>query len=173
MAYTKGARSSVPTGACRGYCLRAMQDVSHIHIPTNALVLVGDGRKALFLRNKGTPRSVELVVERELQQDNPATHDQGTDRPGRKHGTDGVSRSSIEETDWHELAEKRFAIDVARTLYEMEHAQKFNELVVVAPPKVLGNLRAAFHPEVTQCIVAEVPKDLTSHPIPELAKVLS
>lgn len=145
----------------------------HIHIPRNALVLVGDGRKALFLRNKGTPRDVELIVERELHQDNPASRDQGTDRPGRKHGTDGVSRSAIEETDWHDQAEERFAAEIAETLYEMEHAQQFNELVVVAPPKVLGNLRAALHPEVTQCIVAEVPKDLTSHPIPELAKVLS
>jgi protein required for attachment to host cells len=146
---------------------------SHVHIPRNALVLVGDGRKALFLRNRGTPRDVELIVERELQQHNPATREQGTDRPGRKHGADGVSRSAISETDWHDQAEERFAGEVADMLYEMEHAHKFNELVVVAPPKVLGNLRAAFHPEVSQCIVAEVAKDLTSHPIPELAKVLS
>jgi protein required for attachment to host cells len=144
-----------------------------VHIPRNALVLVGDGRKALFLRNKGTPNAVELIVERELRQDNPPTREQGTDRPGRKHGADGVSRSAIEETDWHDRAEEHFAAQIAETLYEMEHAQKFNELVVVAAPRFLGNLRDAFHPEVTQCVVAEVPKDLTSHPVPELAKVLS
>ncbi len=147
--------------------------MTQLHISKNALVLVGDGRRALFLRNKGTPREVELIVERELRQDNPPTREQGTDRPGRKYGTDGVSRSAVGETDWHDLAEERFAVEIAATLYEMGHAQQFDELVVVAPPKMLGDLRAAFHPEVAQCIVAEVPKDLTTHPIPELAKVLS
>jgi len=147
--------------------------MTQVHIPKDALVLVGDGRKALFLRNKGTPREVELVVEREMQRSNPPTHEQGTDRPGRKNGADGVSRGAIEQTDWHDRAEEHFAAQIAQTLYEMEHAHKFNELVVVAPPKMLGDLRAAFHPEVTQCVVAEVAKDLTSHPIPELAKVLS
>lgn len=147
--------------------------MTQVHIPSNALVLVGDGRKALFLRNKGTPRDVELIVEREVQQDNPPTREQGTDRPGRKFGADGVSRPAIDETDWHDRAEQRFAAEIAATLYEMEHAHKFDELVVVAPPKMLGDLRAAFHPEVAQRIVAEVAKDLTSHPVPEMAKVLS
>jgi protein required for attachment to host cells len=147
--------------------------MTHVHIPQNALVLVGDGRRALFLRNRGTPREVELIVERELQQDNPPTREQGTDRPGRKPGSDGVSRSAIEETDWHHQAEQRFATVIADTLYEMEHAHQFDELVVVAPPKMLGDLRAAFHPEVAHCVVAEVPKDLTSHPVPELSRLLS
>jgi protein required for attachment to host cells len=147
--------------------------MTQVHIPQDALVLVGDGRKALFLRNRGTPREVELVVERELQQANPATHEQGTDRPGRKPGVDGASHSAIEQTDWHQRAEERFAVRIAETLYQMEHAHEFNELVVVAPPKMLGDLRAAFHPEVAHCVIAEVPKDLTSHPVPELGRLLS
>jgi len=145
----------------------------HVHIPSNALVLVGDGRRALFLRNKGTPRALEFIVERELRQDNPPTREQGTDRPGRIHGVDGVSRTAIGETDWHDRAEEQFASEIAETLYKMEHAREFDELVVVAPPKMLGDLRAAFRAEVAQCVVAEVAKDLTAHPVPELAKALS
>jgi protein required for attachment to host cells len=147
--------------------------MTQVLIPGDALVLVGDGRKALFLRNKGTARQVELVVERELQQPNPPTREQGTDRPGRKPGSDGVSRSAIEQTDWHARAEEHFAAEIARTLYEMEHSHKFNQLVVVAPPKMLGDLRAAFHSEVAKCVVAEVPKDLTSHPVTELSRLLT
>ena len=45
-----------------------------------------------------------------------------------------------------------------------------NELIVVAPPKVLGNLRKAFHPEVADRIAAEIPKEMTSHPIPEIER---
>ena len=49
----------------------------------DSLILVGDGQKALFLRNRGNAQRVDLVVERIFEQDNPATRDQGTDRPGR------------------------------------------------------------------------------------------
>jgi protein required for attachment to host cells len=144
-----------------------------VHIPARALVLVGDGKRALFLRNRGTPRHVELIVEREMGHDDPRTRELGTDRPGRKHGSDGHSRSAIEETDRHQQAETRFAVDVAATLYDMEHAHQFEELVVVAPPRMLGDLRAALHPEVEARVIAEVPKDLVSKPVPELAKLLT
>jgi len=144
-----------------------------MNIPNDALVLVGDGRKALFLRNRGTPANPELVVENEIEQVNPPTRELGSDRPGRKHGSDGVSRSAIEETDQHERAEQQFAVRLADKLYEMEHAQHFKALVMVAPPRMLGDLRAALHPEVAQCLVGEVAKDLLSHPLPELTRLLS
>ncbi len=147
--------------------------MNHLRISPGALVLVGDGRKALFLRNRGTPQNVKLVAERVLEQDNPATHEQGSDRPGRAHGTDGNARSAMEQTDWHQLAEDRFADDIADALYRMAHAQQFEELVVVAPPKVLGILRGAWHKEVSSRVVAEVPKDLTTHSVPEVSELLS
>jgi protein required for attachment to host cells len=142
-------------------------------IPTGALVLVGDGRKALFLRNRGTPVHPRLITERVLEQNNPPTREQGTDRPGRYMGSDGASRSATEQTDWHQLAEDRFASQIAEALYKSAHAHQFAQLIVVAPPKALGTLRAAFREEVTERVVAEVPKDFTSHPIRELERLLS
>lgn len=147
--------------------------MASVHVPTNALVLVGDGKRALFLRNRGTPRHIELITEREMTQDNPPNREQGTDRPGRYPGADGVSRSAFEQTDWHQQAEKRFAAEIADTLYQMAHKQRFEDLVLIAPPKLLGDLRAALHSEVTERIVAEVPKDLTPTPVPEIARMLS
>jgi protein required for attachment to host cells len=147
--------------------------MEHVHIPNAALVLVSDGRRALFLRNKGTPKAPELVLERGLESENPPTREHGTDRPGRKPGSDGVSKSAVGQTDFHDLAEERFAAAVADTLYQMEHAQQFDELVVVAPPKMLGDLRAKLHQEVAECVVAEVAKDLTTHSIPEISRLLS
>jgi protein required for attachment to host cells len=144
-----------------------------MNIPSDALVVVGDGRKALFLRNRGTPIEPELAVENEIEQENPPTRELGTDRPGRKPGTDGVSKTAIEETDQHQRAEQLFAARLADTLYRMGHADEFHALVVVAPPKMLGDLRAALHPEVSDRIVAEVAKDLVSHPLHELTGVLT
>jgi protein required for attachment to host cells len=147
--------------------------MENVEVPTNALVLVSDGRRARFLRNQGTPRQPQLIVEHSLEQVNPKTHEQGTDKPGRKHGTDGNARSAIEQTDWHHQEEQRFAAEIADKLYQLGHAQRFEELVVVSPPKMLGDLRAKFHPKVAECVIAEVPKDLTNYSVPEIGRMLS
>ena len=144
----------------------------HVRIPARALVLIVDGKQARFLRNKGNALHIELISERELEHENPSTREQGTDRPGQYPGVDRVSRSAVEQTDWHQQAEDRFAVAVADILYRMAHGHAFDHLIVVAPPKVLGRLRAEFHPEVASRVVGEVPKELTSRSVTELAKLL-
>jgi protein required for attachment to host cells len=142
-------------------------------ISHDALVLVGDGEKALFLRNKGNGQQVNLEVERILEQDNPATREQGTDRPGRSAASVGVARSAVEEADWHHIAKERFAAEIANALYRHAHDNRFEKLVIVAPPKILGNLRRAFHAEVTDRIIGEIPKELTSHPVARIEKLIA
>ena len=53
-----------------------------LKIPHDAFVLVGDGRKALFLRNEGDEKYPNLKTERVLEDVNPLTHEQGSERPG-------------------------------------------------------------------------------------------
>jgi len=145
-------------------------------IPHDALVLVGDGERALFFRNHGSQQDPELTVEAVLQQENPATRDQGTDRPGRLAGGDGTSasakrgvqRSAVEDTDWHQLGEDRFTKNIADALYQLAHANHFERLIIVAPPRVLGTLRKALHKEVLDRIQAEVPKELATDSVPEI-----
>ena len=144
-----------------------------VHISSNALVLISDGQHARLLRNQGTPVHPELIMEHSIDRENPPTREQGTDRPGRHHGIDGVSRSAVEQTDWHTQQEERFAAELAELLYKLGHAGKYEELVVVAPPKMLGDLRKNFHPVVAGAIVAEVPRDLTMYSVPEIGKLLS
>jgi protein required for attachment to host cells len=142
------------------------------YVPHNSLVLVGDGQKALFLRNRGSAQHVDLIVEQIFEQDNPASREQGTDRPGRSTASLGVFRSAVEEVDWHHIAKQRFANEIAKALYRHAHANRFDKLVIVAPPKILGDLRKAFHAEVTDRIVAEIPKELTTHPVSEIGKLI-
>ena len=51
-------------------------------IPHDALIFVGDGRKALFLRNAGDEKFPNLKTERVFAEENPPTHEQGN-RPAR------------------------------------------------------------------------------------------
>jgi len=143
------------------------------YVPHNALVLVGDGQKALFLRNKGNAQRLRLVVEQVLERDNPPTREQGTDRPGRSSASVGVARSAMEETDWHDIAEERFAGELADALYRHAQADRFEKLVIIAPPKILGNLRKVLHAEVSARVAAEIPKELTSHPVAEIERLIA
>jgi protein required for attachment to host cells len=140
----------------------------------NALVLVGDGRKALFLRNHGDAIFPNLRTEQVFEDENPSTHEQGAERPGRvsKGPHSSGLRSSVEPTDWHEIEEHQFARRIAATVEQMVRASKVKALILVAPPKTLAELRSALHSDVKACVVAEINKDLTRHPIAEIEKHL-
>jgi protein required for attachment to host cells len=135
-------------------------------------VLIADGEKALFLRNEGDAEYPHLQVVREMQEENPPTHDQGTDRPGRLNDASGEHRSAVDDTDWHRIAKERFADEITDRLYKMAHRHDFEKMVLVAPPVVLGEMRRKLHKEVSDRVVAEIPKTLTSHPIAKMEKIL-
>ena len=140
-------------------------------IPYNAIVLVGDGARALLFRNSGTPMSPKLAVEKHFEHSNPPNREQGTDRPTR--GPKGSARGNIEPSDWHQLNEDRFASEIADKLYHMAHANSFQRLIIVAPPKVLGSLRKSLHKEVLDRVEAEVPKELASAPVRDIERELA
>lgn len=141
-------------------------------IPRGALIVVADGAKALFLRNKGSPRDPELEVALAFEQLDAPTRELGTDRPGRASSTVGGQRSAIKETDWHRLGEERFASDIAAELRRLADEDPRQQFVLVAPPGALGDLRKALEKPVARNVVAEVAKDLTSHPLPEIQRLL-
>ena len=79
----------------------------------------------------------------------------------------------MQQTDWHELAERQFAREVAAALETAVRAQRIAALVVVAPPRTLAELRTAFHHDVKKKIIAEIHKDLTKHPVGEIERHLT
>ena len=149
--------------------------MSKITIPHDAIVFVGDGRKALFLRNSGDDKFPNLKTERVFVDHNPPTHEQGTDKPGRVYAGTGAGnggrRGAVEPTDWHELEEHRFARMVAEALEKLVRERKV-KVVVAAPPRTLAELRHAFHDDIKSRIIAEVDKDFTKLPVYEIERHL-
>lgn len=137
-------------------------------------ILVGDGRKALMLRNAGTPQAPSLEVLDVFNDGaNPPTREQGTDRPGRSLQTGRARRSAMDQTDWHEMAEEKFAARVAAKLNESAQQNRFEKLILVAPPNTLAALRKNIGASAGGRVVAEIDKDLTKHPLPEIARLLA
>ena len=148
--------------------------MNRLSIPHDALVFVGDGQKALFLRNAGDATLLNLTTEQVFTDENPPTHEQGTDRPGRAfQSVAKTKRSGMETTDWHELEKELFASRVAAALEQMVRGEKVKTIVVVAPPRTLAELRNAFHADVKNRIVAEIDKDLTNLPVDQIEKHLA
>jgi protein required for attachment to host cells len=143
-----------------------------IRLKRGTWVLVADGEKALFLKNEGDATYPDLSVVRKVEEENPPTREQGTDRPGRYSDGPTVHRSAVEDTDWHRLAKERFADDIADRLYRLAHNGGFNEIILVAPPFVLGEIRKKLHKEVVEKVSAEVPKTLTNLPVSDIEAIL-
>ena len=144
-----------------------------MRVPHNSFVMIADGRKSLFFRNEGDGEFPHLIVERKEIHENPKNADQKSDATGSAHSSFGTVRSAFSDTDFHQLEEDRFAGEMAEMLKQRALRQEFDSLIIVAPPKTLGELRKHYHKEVEKRITAEIAKDLTGHPVEEIEKIIS
>lgn len=166
-----------------------------MQVPHNAMVVVADGRKMLLLRNEGDAQIPNLQVIKKDLHPNPKDSDQKRDaaggasstqtgpgapavaQGGSMHAAGGgaqfaPSRGSMDETDFHQLEEDRFAAETAELLKTRALHQDFESLIIVAPPKTLGELRKHYHKEVSDRLAGELDKDLTGHTVPQIEEAL-
>lgn len=135
-------------------------------------VVVCDGSKALILENIGDEKFPNLQTKEVYEQENSATHEQGTDRPGRSINSIDSRRSAMEQTDWHRRAEEEFLQDLAGRLDAALGSGDTKSLIMVAPPRALGILRQAYSPNVKNALRCELDKDYVKFPVHEIEKHL-
>ena len=146
--------------------------MSKINLKPGLWVMVADGEKALFLKNEGDGLYPNLRLVQEMKQDNPATREQGSASPGRHNDGPSAHRSAGEDTDWHRLGKERFADEIADRLYKLAHHGIFDEIVLIAPPLMLGTMRKKLHKEVSDKVQAEITKTLTNHAVIDIETML-
>lgn len=143
-----------------------------INLKHGIWIMVAGGEKALFLKNAGDNLYPNFEVVHQMEQDNPPTREQGSDSPGRHNDGPSAHRSAVEDTDWHRIGKERFADEIAARLYKLAHRGEFSDIVLVAPPLVLGTMRKKLHKEVGDKVTAEIPKTLTNHALFEIEALL-
>lgn len=146
--------------------------MSKLRIDHGAWVVVCDGRKALILENAGDRMFPNLRTVEVLGHPDSPTNQQGTDSPGRMHSSVGTSRSSVEQTDWHDEAERDFLRGLAGHLDTTLRTRKTTDLIVVAAPRALGMLRQAYTASLRAALRGEIDQDLVKLPIHEIEKHL-
>jgi protein required for attachment to host cells len=135
-------------------------------------VVVCDGRKALTLENEGDEEFPNLRMRDVREHDDAPTHLQGTDVPGRVHQSLNAARSAMEQTDWHDIAERRFLTELVHHLDAALTNNLVKRLVLVASPRALGMLRPAYSPALRRAISVEIDKDWVGLPINEIERKL-
>lgn len=131
-------------------------------IPHNAHVALVDGNRFLVLRNTGQmfEPKLELVAEPQLEATNFSAGIRNQDQSGQRNGS----------TDLNELAHGAAAAD---WLNRQAQAGKIEQVVIVADPKTLGEMRRHYHVELQNRLAGELAKALTGEPIPTIEKVLA
>lgn len=137
--------------------------------------VVADGMRARILRRTDDRRLVP-ATDHDLY--DAAVHgfarDLKSDAPGRVFDTGSGARHAVEPRhDPHEFEKERFGKYVASVINEAAARDAFEQLVLVAPPRALGVLRAALDERARGRILEEVPKDLTRAPLDRLAEHLA
>lgn len=124
-------------------------------------IVAADASRARFLQVADRERLVEidnLVNPEGRLQNREVTSDAsgrfpGKDRPG--------GDSSDDETHAVDHLDELFAKRVGEYLDKARTDHRYDELVLVAPPKFLGMMRKKIGKEVGKLIVNELPKDLS------------
>ena len=141
-------------------------------LKNGTMVVIADSEKALFAINRTDGEDPNLEIVRVDEEPNPPDREQKANRAGQTHESSGPGQRAYDETDFHELQKDRFAADLADKLYKMAHKGRFDSLVIVASPQVLGVLRDEMHKEVSSKVIGEIPKTLTNHPLHEIEQLV-
>jgi len=147
--------------------------MAELRIHAGDWVVVCDGAKALILENAGDAVFPNLKTKEVHTQPDEKTHEQGTDAPGRSISSVGARRSAMEQTDWHDQAETRFLVELAKRLDAAVMAGETKSIIMVAPPRALGVLRQAYSNGLREAVKAEIDKDYVKLPVHEIEKKLA
>ena len=141
--------------------------------PRKTWVLVADGARARILENGGPGTGLAPALGFDFAASHAPTRDFGADKPGRVVGGGVGSHHAFEpKIDWHTFEKHLFAKELAKALESALHKAAFDDLVLVAPPKALGELRLALAEGVKSRVSGEVGKDLTHVSVHELGSHL-
>lgn len=137
-------------------------------------ILVADEAIARILERPRKPGAALAPVEELTDPDAHANESDMHRGPhGRRAGPGGGGNATVSASDSerHQRAQL-FAARVAQRLLACRREKRFDELRLVAAPRLLGYLRNELHSEVTDVVVESLDKDLIHESNTDLARRL-
>ena len=133
-----------------------------MRLPNNAHVAIVDGENFTVMRNSGTPLEPKLASSEkpDLSATNFSAGVKHQDNIGQQHG----------RTDLNELAHGAAA---AEWLNAKSIAGEITNILVIADPKTLGEMRRHYHTELEKRLVGEISKTLSGEPTEKIEQVIA
>ncbi len=114
------------------------------------------------MSNLGPGKGVEAVSSLQFERGDLSESNMFSDRPGRTFDSHGQGRHILEPPgDANREAKSQFAQTILDKLHDNLSKNKFDQLIVIAPPSMLGYLREKFSKQLSTRIIGEIDKDLT------------
>jgi protein required for attachment to host cells len=162
---------------------RAPRPKPRPHIDKTMIVAVVDGARAAIYIAKPSPvrqqggrpgLRLSLVPGGRLRQSNRKSRAIVSDRPGHKAGGFGTRRYAVQpRMSPHDRAERQFVVDVAEFLGRVVPSLKPDELVLVAPPRAMGELRGRLARALARRDILEITQEWTGLGPAEIGKRLT
>lgn len=133
-------------------------------------ILIADGNRARIVKNDGPGLGIDALEDQLFESEHLRVGDIMADKPGRTYDSAGGGRHAMEySTDPVRQDERAFAKSLIAKLEAGHRKGAYQQLVLVAPPQMLGDLRAELGDGLKAIVHAEVNKDLTHVPNGDLA----
>lgn len=132
-----------------------------MNLTKGATVAVADGEKLNLFHNTGDEATLTLTASPagEVSNDNKGS--------GARH------QSSAANPDDSQVEEDSFAAGVAALLNRLVLEGKVKDLVIIAAPRTLGELRKHYHQKLSAVLLKEISKDLTGHATGDIEKAIA
>lgn len=131
-----------------------------MQIPQNTVIAVADGEKLSLFQNEGNALNVKLTAL-------PAEEiDASKIASGARHS------SSAANPDDSQQEEDGFGSGVTAMLNRHVLEGKITNLVIIAAPRTLGEMRKGYHKQLSAVLIGELDKDLTGHSLQDIEKAL-
>jgi protein required for attachment to host cells len=131
-----------------------------MQLPQNTVIAVADGEKLSLFQNEGNALNVKLKAL-------PAEEiDSSKISSGSRH------ISSAANPDDSQLEEDGFGSGITDMLNRQVLDGTIKNLVIIAAPRTLGEMRKGYHKQLTAVLIGELDKDLTGHSVQDIEKAL-
>lgn len=145
-----------------------------MRLRNSTLVLVADGSRMLILRNIGDEVYPNFEVIEHCRFENQPDRELARDAPGVAFSTGNPGRDTMEEGSVHQALEDRFILSALNAVsIRLSGAEPTQKLIIAAPPHALGVMRKHYDSTILAHLAGEVCKDLTKHPVDEIANHLT
>ncbi len=136
-------------------------------------IVLADGMNAKFFESLGRGRGLKEIAPGGLSGRNLPGREIMADRPGRAFDSHGEGRHAMGyRTPPRQVEKQRFVSEVVSWLDDPKRRNRYDQLAIVAPPRVLGEFRSAMPRAVRAKVVFELGKDLLGIPKDRLIRVL-